>query len=103
MLGLLANENFERNLKSLNISYEQYVLSVGEFDERILSAYDAGDHTGMNDQALRPPVTPLTRKQDLPAATAMSGDKFEPVLNATTNVKQLAAFARITEPTEFVM
>ncbi|XP_002099715.3 retinoblastoma family protein [Drosophila yakuba] len=102
MLGLLANENFERNLKSLNISYEQYVLSVGEFDERILSAYDAGEHTALNDQSLRPPVTPLTRKQDLPAQTAMAGDKFEPVRNATNNVKQLTAFGRITEPTDFV-
>ncbi|XP_033168394.1 retinoblastoma family protein [Drosophila mauritiana] len=102
MLGLLANENFERNLKSLNISYEQYVLSVGEFDERILSAYDAGEHTALNDQSLRPPVTPLTRKQDLPAQPAMAGDKFEPVHNATTNVKQLSAFGRITEPTDFV-
>ncbi|KAH8289618.1 hypothetical protein KR054_008058 [Drosophila jambulina] len=102
MLGLLANENFDRNLKSLNISYEQYVLSVGEFDERILSAYDASDHTSLNDQALRPPVTPLTRMQDLPAQPAMAGDKFEPVRNATTNVKQLLAFGRITEPTDFV-
>ncbi|KAH8419829.1 hypothetical protein KR009_003086 [Drosophila setifemur] len=102
MLGLLTKENFERNLKSLNVSYEQYVLSVGEFDERILSAYDAGDHTGLNDQALRPPVTPLTRKQDLPAQTALPGDKFEPVLNATNNVKQLTAFGPLTEPTEFV-
>lgn len=102
MLGLLANENFERNLKSLNISYEQYVLSVGEFDERILSAYDAGEHTALNDQSLRPPVTPLTRKQDLPAQPAMAGDKFEPVRNATNNVKQLSAFGRITEPTDFV-
>jgi len=102
MLGLLANENFERNLKSLNISYEQYVLSVGEFDERILSAYDAGDHTGLSDQSLRPPVTPLTRKQDLPAQPLMAGDKFEPVRNATNNVKQLSAFGRITEPTDFV-
>ncbi|XP_026838870.1 retinoblastoma family protein isoform X2 [Drosophila erecta] len=102
MLGLLANENLERNLKSLNISYEQYVLSVGEFDERILSAYDAGEHTVLNDQSLRPPVTPLTRKQDLPAQPAMAGDKFEPVRNATNNVKQLIAFGRITEPTDFV-
>lgn len=35
-LGIISNENFERNVKSLNSAYEQYVLSVGEFDERIL-------------------------------------------------------------------
>ncbi|KAH8273450.1 hypothetical protein KR018_001581, partial [Drosophila ironensis] len=102
LLGLLTVENFERNLKSFNFSYEQYVLSVGELDERILSGYDVGDHSGMNDQALRPPVTPLTRKQDLPAASANSGDRYEPVLNATLNVRQLNGFARLTEPTDFV-
>ncbi|XP_017468934.1 PREDICTED: retinoblastoma family protein-like, partial [Rhagoletis zephyria] len=35
-LGIVSNDNFERNVKSLNSAYEQYVLSVGEFDERIL-------------------------------------------------------------------
>ncbi|KAL7742682.1 hypothetical protein ACLKA6_005140 [Drosophila palustris] len=105
LLGLVANENFERNLKSLNISYEQYVLSVGEFDERILAAYplDAGEHSNLNEQALRPPVTPLTRKQDLPAQPVMSEQKFEPVANATNNVKKLSAnISRITGPTDFV-
>ncbi|XP_062139862.1 retinoblastoma family protein [Drosophila sulfurigaster albostrigata] len=104
LLGLVANENFERNLKSLNFSYEQYVLSVGEFDERILAAYplEAGEHSNLNEQALRPPVTPLTRKQDLPAQPVMLEQKFEPVANATNNVKKLSAISRITEPTDFV-
>lgn len=101
----MANENFERNLRSLNISYEQYVLSVHEFDERILAAYplDAGEHSNLNEQALRPPVTPLTRKQDLPAQPVMSEQKFEPVANATNNVKRLSAnISWITEPTDFI-
>ncbi|EDW75106.1 uncharacterized protein Dwil_GK19998 [Drosophila willistoni] len=102
MLGLLARENCERNLRSLNISYEQYVLSVGELDERILSAYDANEHTNLNEQALKPPVTPLTRKQDLPSHTTASDQKFEAVKNATKNVKQLLAFSGIKEPTDFV-
>ncbi|XP_001991027.2 retinoblastoma family protein isoform X2 [Drosophila grimshawi] len=105
LLGLVANKNFERNLRSLNVSYEQYVLSVGEFDERILAAYqlDAGEHNNLNEQALRPPVTPLTRKQDLPPQSVMSEQKFEPVAHATNNVKKLSAtISRITEPTEFV-
>ncbi|XP_030378505.1 retinoblastoma family protein [Scaptodrosophila lebanonensis] len=101
MLGLLSTENFERNHKSLNISYEQYVLMAGEFDERILAAYhmDANEHTNLNDQALRPPVTPLTRQQDLPA---MSDRNFEPVAHATSNVKHLSA-KFTTQPTDFVM
>lgn len=101
LLGLVANNNFERNLKSLNLSYEQYVLSVGEFDERVLAAYqlDASDHSNLNEQALRQPVTPLTRKQELPSQPVMS----EPVANATNNVKKLSAsISRITEPTDFV-
>lgn len=104
-LGLIANETFERNLKSLNISYEQYVLSVGEFDERILAAYplDVTDHNNLNEQALRPPVTPLTRKQELPAKPIMSEQRFEPVENATNNVKKLSAnISRITEPSDLV-
>ncbi|XP_017869842.1 PREDICTED: retinoblastoma family protein [Drosophila arizonae] len=105
LLGLISNKNFERNFKSLNISYEQYVLSVGEFDERILGAYqhDASEHNNLNEQALRQPVTPLTRKQDLPAQPVMFEQKFEPVANATNNVKKLSAtVSHITEPTDFV-
>jgi len=94
----VANENFERNLRSLNIRYEQYVLSVHEFDERILAAYPLDA-----DQAMRAPVTPLTCKQNLPAQTVMSEQKFEPVANATNNVKRLSAnISRITEPSDFV-
>lgn len=33
--GLLDLSNFDFNLKSLNKVYETFVLSVGEFDERI--------------------------------------------------------------------
>lgn len=105
LLDLISNKNYERNLKSLNISYEQYVLSVGELDERILGAYqqDSSEHSNLNEQALRQPVTPLTRKQDLPAQPVMSEQKFEPVANATNNVKELStAVSHITEPTDFV-
>lgn len=34
-LGILDIGYFDQNLKSLNNLYETYVLSVGEFDERI--------------------------------------------------------------------
>lgn len=35
LTGLLDVGNFDVNVKSLNNLYETYVLSVGEFDERI--------------------------------------------------------------------
>lgn len=35
MYGVLDVKYFDSNLKSLNNLYETYVLSVGEFDERI--------------------------------------------------------------------
>lgn len=33
--GILEKENFDTNFKQLNNKYESYVLSVGDFDERI--------------------------------------------------------------------
>ena len=33
--GILDVNNFEANLKAINKSYEEHVLSVGDFDERI--------------------------------------------------------------------
>jgi len=35
LMGIIQIGNFEHNLKTLNSSYETYVLSCGEIDERI--------------------------------------------------------------------
>ncbi|XP_075215910.1 retinoblastoma-like protein 1 isoform X2 [Lycorma delicatula] len=43
---LLDPSNFEHNLKSVNKFYEEYVLSVGDFDERIFLGDDAGSDIG---------------------------------------------------------
>ncbi|XP_004527252.1 retinoblastoma family protein [Ceratitis capitata] len=102
-LGIISNENFDRNVKSLNSAYEQYVLSVGEFDERILlsnpncrklSSSDVGDdgHSVPSSQ------TPYTRKHILPNKE----DFTEPVASATHNVKKLKDIANISEPTDFI-
>lgn len=33
--GLLEISSFDQNIKAINKAYEEYVLSVGDFDERI--------------------------------------------------------------------
>lgn len=33
--GLLDQNSFDLNMKAINKLYEEYVLSVGDFDERI--------------------------------------------------------------------
>ncbi|XP_053950932.1 retinoblastoma family protein isoform X1 [Anastrepha ludens] len=102
-LEVISNGNFERNVKSLNSAYEQYVLSVGEFDERILlsnpnyrklssSDISATTHSVTN------PQTPYTRKHILPNKEEFS----EPVASATNNVKKLKDIAKLSEPTDFI-
>lgn len=98
--GLLAKGDFESNLKSVNIIYETYVLSCGEFDERIvLDHYQFGSNSlGAStsksekekqfqiDESIKPlvPGTPLTRRENLPVKTFLT-----PVAAATQNVKNL--------------
>ncbi|XP_035741130.1 retinoblastoma-like protein 1 isoform X3 [Vespa mandarinia] len=44
--GILEALNFDGNSKAVNKAYEQHVLSVGDFDERIFLGQDAGDNIG---------------------------------------------------------
>ncbi|XP_044737710.1 retinoblastoma-like protein 1 isoform X3 [Chrysoperla carnea] len=44
--GLLDQEVFDINLKSINKEYEAYVLNKGDFDERIFLEVDANVHIG---------------------------------------------------------
>ncbi|CAH2207732.1 jg23241, partial [Pararge aegeria aegeria] len=46
LTGLLDIGSFDANLKSLNNLYETYVLSVGEFDERIFLGEHANEQIG---------------------------------------------------------
>ncbi|XP_067638398.1 retinoblastoma family protein isoform X2 [Eurosta solidaginis] len=102
-LGIISNVNFERNVKSLNSAYEQYILSVGEFDERILlnnpnyrrlSTSDMGEET----HSLSTPQTPYTRMHSLPSREGYT----EPVTSATSNVKKLKDIADISGPSDFI-
>ncbi|XP_036342966.1 retinoblastoma family protein-like isoform X2 [Rhagoletis pomonella] len=100
-LGIVSNDNFERNVKSLNSAYEQYVLSVGEFDERILLSnpnYRKVNNVGDESLSVTNPQTPYTRKHILPNKEDFS----EPVASATNNVKKLKDIAQISEPTDFI-
>ena len=46
MTGLLEPGNFEHNVKSIRKEYEAYVLSVGEYDERVFLGDDADEDIG---------------------------------------------------------
>ncbi|XP_012284354.1 retinoblastoma-like protein 1 isoform X2 [Orussus abietinus] len=44
--GILEALNFDGNNKAINKTYEQHVLNVGDFDERIFLGADASDNIG---------------------------------------------------------
>ena len=46
LTGLLEPENFEHNVKSIRKEYEAYVLSIGEYDERVFLGDDADENIG---------------------------------------------------------
>ncbi|XP_037823017.1 retinoblastoma family protein [Lucilia sericata] len=106
---LVSNKNFERNLRSLKGAYEQYVLNMAELDERILLDYRKINNNSSHDSSglkidMHPdikslmPNTPYTRKESLPSKDGV----FDPVANATNNVKKLREISTITEPSEFI-
>ncbi|XP_055384271.1 retinoblastoma family protein-like [Condylostylus longicornis] len=90
-LDILTMQNFEYNYKSINNSYEQYVLSIGEIDERILlnNINVKQSNTDIDfEKSIKSliPCTPLTRRHHLP-----NKETSEPIFNATQNVKKLKA------------
>nr|XP_057911502.1 retinoblastoma-like protein 1 isoform X2 [Doryrhamphus excisus] len=52
---LLDPQNFLDNNKALNREYEEYVLTVGDFDERIFLDADADEEIGTPRKTLHPP------------------------------------------------
>jgi len=61
MTGILDISFFESNVKSINNAYETYVLSVGDFDERIFLGEDADMEIG----------TPAKNQSDAELASKM--------------------------------
>lgn len=110
MMGVLDIGNFEANLKSLNNLYETYVLSVGEFDERIFLGDHANAEVGSpskvsNDEISKAmasfgssgwsvgPATPLTGRHYL-----RPREPLTPVSAATQSVGRLHAYLAGCKP-----
>ncbi|XP_050352885.1 retinoblastoma-like protein 2 isoform X1 [Nymphalis io] len=109
LTGLLDIGNFDVNVKSLNNLYETYVLSVGEFDERIFLGEHANEQIGTKNKvsgdeisqviasfgpsARACPDTPLTGRRYLARR-----EELTPVSEATNSLARLAALLRHARP-----
>lgn len=109
-LGILDVGYFDQNLKSLNNLYETYVLSVGEFDERIFLGEHANEQIGIRNKVSGDeisqviatfgpsgracPDTPLTGRRYL----ARRAELLTPVSEAKNSLARLAAFLRQAKP-----
>ncbi|XP_014468467.1 PREDICTED: retinoblastoma-like protein 1 isoform X2 [Dinoponera quadriceps] len=108
--GILEAVNFDGNSKAINKAYEQRVLSVGDFDERIFLGHDASENIGSSTQMMNiddfheqlqmkkeqhagiqylVPPTPLTGRRYL-RSKDMS-NMITPVSTATQSVIKLQA------------
>ncbi|XP_049877325.1 retinoblastoma-like protein 1 [Pectinophora gossypiella] len=107
--GLLDIGNFDTNLKSLNNTYETYVLSVGEFDERIFLGEHANEQIGtrrvsgdeisqviasFGPSSRACPDTPLTGRRYL----SRRAEELTPVSEATNSLARLGAYLRQAKP-----
>lgn len=109
-LGILDLGVFDVNLKSLNNLYETYVLSVGEFDERIFLGEQANEQIGMKNKVSGDeisevianfgpsgracPDTPLTGRRYL----SRRSEELTPVSEAKNSLARLAATLRHARP-----
>ncbi|CAL1676613.1 unnamed protein product [Lasius platythorax] len=111
--GILEALNFDGNSKAVNKAYEQRVLSVGDFDERIFLGHDASENIGSPTQMMniddfheRLQMSRLQREQHaghiqyLAPPTPLTGRKYlrskdmsniTPVTTATQSVIKLQA------------
>ncbi|RVE54535.1 hypothetical protein evm_000656 [Chilo suppressalis] len=110
LTGILDVGNFDANQKSLNNLYETYVLSVGEFDERIFLGEHASEQIGTKSKVSGDeiseviatfgpigracPDTPLTGRRYL----GRRAEELTPVSEATNSLARLFSFLRQTKP-----
>lgn len=109
---LLDSPNFQDNNKALNREYEEYVLTVGDFDERVFLGADADEEIGTpNKMTPKPPSSQLStqmqvennlqqhfeKMRSLAPSTPLTGRRYlkekevliTPVSSATQSVSRL--------------
>ncbi|XP_020631199.1 retinoblastoma-like protein 1 [Orbicella faveolata] len=113
LTGILDQGNFEQNCKSVNKEYEEYVLSVGDFDERIFlddeahveigtpaKSYTFAEVDEQQRMGLRRNLQEhFTRTRSLAPSTPLTGRRYlkekdpkvTPVSTATQSVSRLQA------------
>ncbi|XP_015127796.1 retinoblastoma-like protein 1 isoform X2 [Diachasma alloeum] len=111
--GILEALNFDGNNKAINRAYEQHVLNVGDFDERIFLGPNASENIGSPAKMLN--VTDLHEQcqmkreqiRDLTPPTPLTGRKYlrtkdmtsvTPVATATQSVIRLQALLAGRQP-----
>ncbi|XP_060775164.1 retinoblastoma-like protein 1 isoform X2 [Neoarius graeffei] len=112
LTGLLDTPNFQDNNKAINREYEEYVLTVGDFDERVFLGADANEEIGTPHKITpKPPSSQLSARmqvennlqqhfektRSLAPSTPLTGRRYlkdkevliTPVSSATQSVSRL--------------
>lgn len=95
--GLISLENFDDNFKSLNSRYDTFILSCGEFDERIalgqkLVENPAAAGNRIKSERNAPEPIPLCQQTPLSGRSRISNEecnKFTPISAANASVNKL--------------
>ncbi|CAH1779421.1 unnamed protein product [Owenia fusiformis] len=127
LTGILEVGHFEANSKAIRSAYEEYVLNVGDFDERIFVGDDATTEIGTPAKSAQPMADDLSERmqikqhlqtfdqnQSLCPDTPLTGRRYlkekdtsdvTPVSTATQGVHRLQALlsGRKTSPSEELM
>ncbi|XP_074644237.1 retinoblastoma-like protein 1 [Tubulanus polymorphus] len=118
--GVIEVGNYEANSKSINLQYEEYVLTVGDFDERIFLGDDAAIELGtpaksQNSGDIRRSIQHHmdTQTKSLTPSTPLTGRCYlkskeqhvTPVSTATQSVSKLQALlsGRKTSPSDCLL